>query len=487
MEYRSTRGSGQGLDAAEAILTGLAPDGGLFVPKKCPKIDLEALLGKDYVEVALAVLQAFLPDYSKTFLKEALQSSYGAHFEGKAGYLTALSSQLYSLELWHGPTAAFKDYALQLMPKLLVEARRMLGRQDTTLILVATSGDTGKAALEGFKDMPGTAIAVFYPNQGVSEIQKLQMTTQEGENVAVFAIEGNFDDAQRGVKKAFGDRELADTLERRGVRLSSANSINWGRLVPQVVYYVTSYLQLCRKGVLRFGELLDFCVPTGNFGDIMAGWYAKQMGLPVGRLVCASNQNNVLTEFFKTGHYNANRPFYKTSSPSMDILVSSNLERLLFHASGDDEAVRGWMKELAEKGQYEVGKEVLANIQGTFSAGYADEETVGEEIRRVYEAYGYLCDPHTAVAFRVLHEGGALPRPTVVLSTASPYKFCEKVLEALGQQVPADPFEAIGLLEKTAKGQAPKSLTSLQGKAPRFTQTLPADEIAKAPLRLFPA
>ena len=487
MEYVSTRDSKQKRSAAQAILTGLSPDGGLFVPQNYPKIELEPLLGKGYEEVALAVLKGFLPDYSETFLKKAIHNSYGQTFEGKAGHIEKLSDELFALELWHGPTAAFKDYALQLMPKLLVEARRMLGEKETTLILVATSGDTGKAALEGFKDMPGTEIAVFYPNQGVSEIQKLQMTTQDGRNVAVYAIEGNFDDAQTGVKKAFNDEALAKELQARGVKLSSANSINWGRLVPQVVYYITSYLSLCQAGTLKMGDLLDFCVPTGNFGDIMAGWYAKQMGLPVGRLVCASNQNNVLTEFFETGRYDANRPFYKTSSPSMDILVSSNLERLLYHASGSDAAVRGWMKNLAETGSYEVGPEVAEKIKGIFAAGYADEATVGDEIKQIYDEYGYLCDPHTAVAFRVLRqEGAALKRPTVVLSTASPYKFCEKVLQALGRETPENPFAAIALLEEITGGQAPRSLSSLQGKTPRFLDTVTSSEISEVPLRLFP-
>ncbi len=487
MEYISTRDTGNPVSGAQAILTGLSPDGGLFVPHSIPKIDVEALAGKNYCEVASAILQAFLPDYSPAFFDAALPASYGENFGGKAGELKKLEKGLYSLELWHGPTAAFKDYALQLMPRLLVEARRMLGEQGTTLILVATSGDTGKAALDGFKDLPGTAIIVFYPSEGVSEIQRLQMTTQEGNNLAVYAIEGNFDDAQRGVKRAFGDAQLAETLAQRGVRFSSANSINWGRLVPQVVYYATSYLKVCQSGDIKMGEELDFCVPTGNFGDIMAGWYAKQMGVPVGRLLCASNQNNVLTEFLESGHYNAKRPFYKTSSPSMDILVSSNLERMLYHASGDAAAVGGWMQALAQQGGYTVDAKTLAAITGTFAAGYASEEKVGEEIRRMKDEYGYLCDPHTAVAFRVLQENAAAKgRPAVVLSTASPFKFCEKVLQSLGQQPPADPFAAIRLLEEVSSETAPLSLSGLAGKTPRFGETVSQDSLLETPLRMFP-
>ncbi len=486
MEYTSTRDAKCRVSAAQAILTGLSPDGGLFVPTSFPSLDIEALQGKSYEEVALAVLTKFLPDYSPIFLEKAIATSYGQNFGGKAGQLQRLAEGLFSLELWHGPTAAFKDYALQLMPKLLAEARRMLGEAGTTLILVATSGDTGKAALEGFKNLDGTAIMVFYPNQGVSEIQRLQMTTQEGDNLAVYAIEGNFDDAQRGVKHAFSSAELAEKLANHGVKLSSANSINWGRLVPQVVYYISSYLQLCQNGALRMGDALDYCVPTGNFGDIMAGWYAKQMGLPVGRLLCASNQNNVLTEFLKSGQYNANRPFYKTSSPSMDILVSSNLERMLFHASGSDVAVASWMKALAQKGEYQVNAEVLAKITSVFAAGYAEEDTVAEEIRKIYDRYHYLCDPHTAVAFRVLaQDAEAQKRPTVVLSTASPYKFCGKVLQALGKDVPANPFAAMRLLEETTGSAAPPSLTGLQNKPQRFTKTLRENELCEAPLRLF--
>ena len=297
-------------------------------------------------------------------------------FGGKAGYLAPVEGDTYALELWHGPTCAFKDYALQLMPKLLVEAKKNLGRTEKTLILVATSGDTGKAALDGYHDIPGVEIAVFYPTGGTSEIQRLQMATQEGANVAVYAVRGNFDDAQTGVKKVFGDKAIAAELEQRNIRLSSANSINWGRLVPQIVYYFAAYAQLLKAGKITFGDKVDFCVPTGNFGDILAGYYAKQMGLPVGKLVCASNENNVLTDFLTTGTYTAKREFFKTTSPSMDILVSSNLERLLYHVTGSDAEVAGFMQQLAATGSYTVRPETLAAIQETFSCGWSSEAEV---------------------------------------------------------------------------------------------------------------
>ena len=311
---------------------------------------MEALCQLDYPELATAVVSEYLTDYSKDFLAEAARTTYGEAFGGKAGHLAPVEGDTYALELWHGPTCAFKDYALQLMPKLLVEAKKNLSRTEKTLILVATSGDTGKAALDGYHDIPGVEIAVFYPTGGTSEIQRLQMATQEGANVAVYAVRGNFDDAQTGVKKVFGDKAIAARLAERNIRLSSANSINWGRLVPQIVYYFAAYAQLLKAGKIAFGDKVDFCVPTGNFGDILAGYYAKQMGLPVGKLVCASNQNNVLTDFLSTGTYTAKREFYKTTSPSMDILVSSNLERLLYHVTGSDAEVAGLMKSLNETG-----------------------------------------------------------------------------------------------------------------------------------------
>ena len=397
MNYNSTRNAALQVTAAQAIAQGISEEGGLFVPQSFPQVDVKAICALDYPEMAAAIVGQYLTDYSQEFLQEAAKATYGAAFGGKAGYLAPVSDEVYSLELWHGPTCAFKDYALQLMPKLLVEAKKNLGRTEKTLILVATSGDTGKAALDGYHDIPGVEIAVFYPTGGTSEIQRLQMATQEGANVAVYAVRGNFDDAQTGVKKVFGDTAIAAELAKRNIRLSSANSINWGRLVPQIVYYFAAYAQLLKAGRITFGDEVDFCVPTGNFGDILAGYYAKRMGLPVGKLVCASNENNVLTDFLTTGTYTAKREFFKTTSPSMDILVSSNLERLLYHVTGSDAEVAGLMKSLAETGSYTVRPETLAAIQENFSCGWSSEEEVAGEIRVRYEKDNYLCDTHTAV------------------------------------------------------------------------------------------
>ena len=351
MQFFSTRDRNRVVNASQAIAQGLSDEGGLFVPQSFPKVDVASICALDYPEMAAAIVGQYLTDYSQQFLAEAAKTTYGEAFDGKAGYLAPVSDEVYSLELWHGPTCAFKDYALQLMPKLLVEAKKNLGRTEKTLILVATSGDTGKAALDGYHDIPGVEIAVFFPTGGTSEIQRLQMATQEGDNVAVYAVHGNFDDAQTGVKRVFGDTAIAAELAKRNIRLSSANSINWGRLVPQIVYYFAAYAQLLKAGQIALGDAVDFCVPTGNFGDILAGYYAKQMGLPVGKLVCASNENNVLTDFLTTGTYTARRAFYKTTSPSMDILVSSNLERLLYHVTGSDTEVASLMKQLNETGQ----------------------------------------------------------------------------------------------------------------------------------------
>lgn len=486
MEYTSTRDDALRVSASQAILQGLAPDGGLFVPVEFPQIQAEDFCGLTYPQTAEKVLRLFLTDYDPSFLKTAVEQVYGAaNFAGKAGHLARVEENLWSLELWHGPTCAFKDYALQLMPRLLVEAKKNLGETGTTKILVATSGDTGKAALAGYAGLPGIRIAVFYPNAGTSEVQRLQMATQEGDNVAVYAVNGNFDDTQTGVKRVFADRALAARLAEKGERLSSANSINWGRLVPQIVYYFYSYAQLVAQGGVRLGEPVDFCVPTGNFGDIIAGYYAKRMGLPVGRLICASNQNNVLTEFFERGRYDARRPFYKTESPSMDILVSSNLERLLYHATGDASAVAGWMASLSGKGAYTLPAPVLGRLRETFAGGCADDAKGRAEIRARYEQNGYLCDTHTAVALAVARGAHAGERrPCVVLSTASPYKFPCAVLRALGEDSPEDEFEAMRLLAKKTGVPVPESLASLREKEIRFTDIIEKEDISEIALSL---
>ena len=482
MKFFSTRDHDRIVTASQAIAQGLSDEGGLFVPERFPQVDVRALCQLDYPALAAAVVSEYLTDYSKDFLTEATRTTYGEAFGGKAGYLAPVEGDTYALELWHGPTCAFKDYALQLMPKLLVEAKKNLSRTEKTLILVATSGDTGKAALDGYHDIPGVEIAVFYPTGGTSEIQRLQMATQEGANVAVYAVRGNFDDAQTGVKRVFGDKTIAAKLAERNIRLSSANSINWGRLVPQIVYYFAAYAQLLKAGKITFGDEVDFCVPTGNFGDILAGYYAKQMGLPVGRLVCASNQNNVLTDFLSTGTYTAKREFYKTTSPSMDILVSSNLERLLYHVTGSDAEVAGLMKSLNETGSYTVRPETLAAIRESFDCGWSSEEQVAGEIRARYEKDGYLCDTHTAVAFHVAAQKKRDGVPMVVLSTASPFKFPRSVLEALGHAAPENDFAAMQALEEATGRTAPASLAALRQKAERFSTVIDPAGIAEVAL-----
>ena len=480
MEFFSTRNVNEKVSAAQAIAQGLSQEGGLFVPASFPKVDLDAACKMEYAQLASHILSGYLEDYDPNFLKQATADTYGAAFDGKAGQLEHVEGSTYALELWHGPTCAFKDYALQLMPKLLVEAKKNLGRTEQTLILVATSGDTGKAALEGYKNIPGVKILVFYPDSGTSEIQRLQMVTQQGDNVGVYAVKGNFDDAQTGVKRVFADKQLAAELAKKDVRLSSANSINWGRLVPQIVYYFAAYGRLVRNHEIEMGQPVDFCVPTGNFGDILAGYYAKQMGLPVGKLVCASNRNNALTEFFETGTYNARREFFKTTSPSMDILVSSNLERLLYHITGSDAQVAAWMADLAEKGSYTVNSTTLETIRADFAAGCASDEEVAQEIKAIYQKVGYLCDPHTAVAFKVAREYQAASQshnPMVVLSTASPYKFPRDVLTALGAEAPQSDFAAMDGLKALTNVPVPNSLAALRGQQERFNQVIEPSQI----------
>jgi len=479
MKFCSTRDAQHIVSASEAIVRGLAPQSGLYIPQEFPKADLQAWKELSYPELAEKVIAGFLSDYNPEFLKNAAASTYGEAFGGKAGRTVKVRDDVYALELWHGPTCAFKDYALQLMPKLLVEAKRNLARTETTRILVATSGDTGKAALAGYADLDGIEIQVFYPNAGTSEIQRLQMATQKGDNVAVYAVNGNFDDAQTGVKKVFSDEKVASELEARNIRLSSANSINWGRLVPQIVYYFYSYYQLVKDETLAWGEKVDYCVPTGNFGDILAGYYAKQMGLPVGKLVCASNKNNVLTDFIRTGVYDARRTFYKTASPSMDILISSNLERLLCHLAGQ-EKVKAWMDDLAKTGRYAIDSDTLEKLQADFACGCASDEEGASEIRTRFEQDGYLCDTHTAVAFCVAREqkGNA---PMVVLSTASPFKFPRDVLAALGETAPKSDFEAMAALAEKTGCQAPESLRVLDSLPVRFETVInPSDIRAEA-------
>ncbi len=439
MSFFSTRG-GACVTASQAVLWGLAKDGGLYVPSMFPKISSERITAFQqgtYQERAARILRDFLEDFSIAEIEAAVSSAYSAQNfdDAMVAPVRPLDETTHVLELFHGPTLAFKDIALKLLPHLVTLAAQKNDEQREICILVATSGDTGKAALEGFKDVPGTSCSVFYPYGGVSRVQELQMTTTGGVNTRVIGVKGNFDDTQTGVKKLFSSPEFHEKMNAMGKLPSSANSINFGRLAPQVVYYFTAYTDLVTRGALRMGQPLNFVVPTGNFGDILAGYYAKRMGLPVGRLICASNRNNVLSDFFTDGIYYTHRTFFKTLSPSMDILVSSNLERLLYEsADRDPKLVKTWMDLMAECGSFSIGAQRLAELQKDFWAGFADDTMTAEEIQRVYERKGYLLDPHTAVASHVLGQYRAQTgdhSATVLVSTASPYKFADSVLAAL--------------------------------------------------------
>ena len=440
MYYVSTRDAGRRLTASQAIVEGLSRDGGLYLPEEIPQLtmdEIKALAALSYPERAAKLMKRYLDEFTEEELLGFAKSAYGpAKFDTPAAApVVRLTENTYIQELWHGPTCAFKDMALQMLPYLLTASLRKTGEEKTVCILVATSGDTGKAALEGFRDVDRTKILVFYPDGGVSEMQKLQMVTQEGKNVGVCAVRGNFDDAQTGVKRIFSDEALREELAGRGYFLSSANSINWGRLLPQIVYYVSAYCDLLNAGTIEAGTRVNFCVPTGNFGNILSGFYAKRMGVPIGRLICASNENNVLTDFIKTGTYDRNRPFYQTASPSMDILISSNLERLLSLLSGSDEEVRGYMQKLSETGTYTVSDRVLRAVQAEFSCGFCTDAQGAQTIGKTFRENHYLLDTHTAVACTVLdayRSGTGDQTLTVVESTASPFKFCASVLDALG-------------------------------------------------------
>jgi len=477
------------LSASGVIARGLSDDGGLFVPDDFPQIDektVMSLVSKSYAERAAFITGLFLDDFDREQLDLFCAQAYcSPGFSHPAvAPLHKLDAGTFFLELWHGPTCAFKDMALQLMPRLLAASLRMEGETRRVCVLVATSGDTGKAALEGFADTPDTSIMVFYPRDGVSEIQELQMLSQSGGNVNVVAVEGNFDDAQAGVKRIFSDDELRCTLDKHGFLLSSANSINWGRLVPQITYYVSAYCDLLSCGEIKAGEKINFCVPTGNFGNILSAYYAEKMGLPINRLICASNRNDVLTQFLGTGVYDKNRPFYTTVSPSMDILVSSNLERLLFELSGKNgDAVAGYMSSLSKKGSYEVPDLVRHELSRIFAGGRCSEQETLDTIARVHSKYKYLIDTHTAVAFKVLtdyREQTGDKRPSVVVSTASPYKFCESVLKALGAERSGKGCELLDALSEVSGCPVPAPLEALREKTPRFTGLVKREEMKAA-------
>ena len=480
MKYYSTRDTGVRMESAEAIKMGLSRDGGLLTPEKIPQMDrafLESLLNARYQERAAKVMALYLTDYTEDELLAFAENAYGPDkFDTPAvAPVRKVDDTTHCLELWHGPTSAFKDMALQMLPQLLSAALGKTGEHKTVCILVATSGDTGKAAMEGFADVPQTKILVFYPKDGVSKVQETQMVTQEGENVGVCAVVGNFDDAQAGVKRIFSDEAIRATLADRGYFLSSANSINWGRILPQVVYYISAYCDLVRDGEIAMGDKVNFCVPTGNFGDILAAYYAKRMGLPVGKLICASNRNDVLTDFLRTGVYDRNRPFHTTMSPSMDILVSSNLERLLFDLSGENDAeVRGYMDALAKEGRYEVSDAIKAALQEQYWGGFCDEAGTAAAIADYYQNKGYLIDTHTAVAASVMEQyrqATGDETVTVFVSTASPYKFCNHVLTAIGETPAGDGVELLDQLHAVSGVAVPRRLAALKGKERRFDLT----------------
>ena len=485
MDYLSTRDKTLALSAAEAIKMGLSRDGGLFTPARFPSIsplELEAMCEMSYQQRCAYVMGLFLDDFTPEEVSDFALRAYGPEkFDDPAvAPLRRVGGKTWCLELWHGPTSAFKDMALQMLPQLLSASLKKTGEDKTACILVATSGDTGKAAMEGFADVPQTKILVFYPENGVSQIQKLQMVTQEGANVGVCAVRGNFDDAQNGVKRIFSDPAIREELAGRGFFLSSANSINWGRILPQIVYYISAYCDLVREGKLKLGDKFHVCVPTGNFGNILAGYYAKKMGLPIDKLICASNANNVLTDFLQTGVYDRNRPFYNTASPSMDILISSNLERLLFDLTGSDEEVRGYMASLNATGRYEVSQKVKDAVRAQFVSGFCDDARTLNTIEKVFHNTGYLMDTHTAVAYTVLQDYRAKTAddtPAVVVSTASPFKFCDSVLTALGVTEQAKGTEILKQLSDVTGKPAPKPLASLAGKAVRFTKTVEKQEM----------
>ena len=472
MQYHSTRDKSISVSSAEAIKTGLSAEGGLFVPESFPSVSLDEiknLASKSYNERAYFVLSKFLSDFTEEELKKCIDSAYTKEkFETESiAPVYKLNDTTYFLELWHGPTCAFKDMALQILPHFMTVAMKKTNEDKEIVILVATSGDTGKAALEGFKDVNGTRIIVFYPDNGVSEIQKLQMITQEGNNVSVAAVKGNFDDAQNGVKKIFTDNAYAELLARNQFKLSSANSINWGRLVPQIVYYVYAYVKLLANEEISEGEKINVVVPTGNFGNILAAFYAKNMGLPIGKLVCASNENKVLYDFFSTGVYDRNREFKLTSSPSMDILISSNLERLIYRiAGGSAEANRSLMSRLKENGRYEITDSMKAQLDD-FYGNYASEKETADTIKAIYEDTGYVIDTHTAVAaavYKKYTDNSGDKTKTVIASTASPFKFTRSVMDAIDKAKydSMTDFELVDELSKIANVAVPQAIEDIR-------------------------
>ena len=481
MYYHSTRSPMPRVDSAQAVLDGLAPDGGLYMPESLPAFDWQTCLQGTSLQMSTAILSALLPDIPR--MEELVRLAYTGKFETEDLTPTVKVGNFTLLELFRGPTSAFKDVALSMLPQLLTAAKEAKGMDEDILILTATSGDTGKAALVGFRDVPGIRICVFYPDGGVSQVQRAQMVTQEGGNVAVCAVKGNFDDAQTGVKNIFTQcrgRELP-------FRLSSANSINIGRLAPQIMYYFRAYRDLMDRGEIQMGDRVNFSVPTGNFGDILAGYLAKKLGLPVGTLICASNANNVLTDFIRTGTYDKRRPLMKTTSPSMDILVSSNLERLLYLLSGDTKLVARLMEQLRRDGVYTVPDSLLEKLRKEFWAGWSDDAKGSDVIAHQWKEHGYLCDTHTAAGFAAADEYIAATgdtRPMVVLSTASPYKFPAAVLSAIGGSLEGNEFDQMARLSQITGVPVPRQLATLQGKEEKHTGVIGKEEMLSYVLSL---
>ena len=481
--YISTRSNNIKASAKEAILQGLSSDGGLFVmPDLTNKqIELDEFIGKPYAQIVKLVFSKLLEDFSENEIEQCINKAYSGTFENDNVAPVKKVDNVFILELFHGPTSAFKDVALTMLPQLLSKSLQTSNKK--ALILTATSGDTGKAAMNGFADVKDTAICVYYPHGGVSQVQQKQMSTQTGSNVDVFAVEGNFDDAQRGVKDLFVDKELNDYATSKGVILSSANSINIGRLMPQIIYYFSTYSDLVENGFIKRGEKIIFSVPTGNFGDVLAGYYAYLMGLPVEKFIVASNKNNVLDDFIKTGTYDANREFYKTISPSMDILVSSNLERLLFYATGNDcEKVSGWMKELKENGKYTVDQATKAKIDEMFESGSANEEQTKKTIKDVFDETGYVLDTHSAVSHFVAKNYANEGKTVVSLSTASPYKFPQAVMSALGEDID-DEWRALKRLEEINEDACPKALAALKDKPDLHTSVIGKNDMKNSVIK----
>ncbi len=486
MLYNSTRNSSVKVSSAEAITQGISAEGGLFVPESIPSLTLDEIKSigdMKYADRAFYIFSKYLTDFTDAEIHYCTDNAYSTrNFDSEnITEISHLFDGTYMLELWHGPTCAFKDMALQILPYFLTTSAKKINLDKKIVILVATSGDTGKAALEGFKDVEGTSILVFYPEDGVSPMQKRQMKTQEGSNVGVCALKGNFDDCQNGVKAIFTDSEVKSELDKNGLMFSSANSINWGRLVPQVVYYVSAYAELVKDGEISLGDKINIVVPTGNFGNILAAYYAKHMGVPVNKLICASNINNVLTDFINTGIYDRNRDFHTTVSPSMDILISSNLERLLYLLTDKNDAlISEWFGKLASEGRYEVNDDVKAKLRDEFCAGFCDDEQTKATIHELFEKYSYTCDTHTAVAVKVYNDYKAATGDntrTIIASTASPYKFSSAVLEALeGGVSDIDEYAKVDRIAEISKTPVPSALAELKTKPERFSDVISKEE-----------